>query len=140
MKTRRIRKYTSEINVVPYIDVMLVLLVIFMVTAPLLSQGYQVNLPGISARPFNLDRNTQVVVSITETNDYYYSQGNINKKLNVQEIQERIAELLAEGLKPTIFIKGDRRVEYGTVVSLMAALQRTGVEDVGLLTQPPDTQ
>lgn len=138
MKWRK-RKLIAEINVVPYIDVMLVLLVIFMVTAPLLSQGYQVNLPGTSARPLNIERQTQIVVSITDKNEYYYSQGTINKKLSVAEIQKTIKQLLEKGREPAIFIKGDRRVEYGEVVNLMAALQETGVESVGLLTQPLPT-
>jgi len=134
--TRRKRKLTSEINVVPYIDVMLVLLVVFMVTAPLFSQGYQVDLPAVSARPLNIQQQTQVVISITNQGEYHYSQGSINREVNLNELRDIMTELLKEESKPEIYIKGDKLVAYGEVVNLMASLQRLGIENVGLLTQP----
>ncbi len=133
---RRKRKLTAEINVVPYIDVMLVLLVVFMVTAPLFSQGYHVDLPAASARPLNIQQQTQVVISITNQGEYHYSQGSINKKVNLAELRATMTELLKEEGEPEIYIKGDKLVAYGEVVNLMASLQRLGVENVGLLTQP----
>ena len=136
---RRKRKLMAEINVVPYIDIMLVLLVVFMVTAPLFSQGYQVDLPATAARPFNIKKETQIVVSVTEQREYYYSQGSINKKVTIKELQDIMKSLLKEEQKPAIFVKGDKEVAYGAVISLMDALQKAGVNNVGLLTQPPPT-
>lgn len=133
---RRKRKLTAEINVVPYIDVMLVLLVVFMVTAPLFSQGYQVDLPTVSARPLNIKQQTQVVISITNQGEYHYSQGSINREVNLNELRDIMTEVLKEEGELEIYIKGDKLVAYGEVVNLMASLQRLGIENVGLLTQP----
>ena len=85
---RRKRKLASEINVVPYIDVMLVLLVVFMVTAPLFSQGYQVQLPAVSAQPIKLNKKQQVVVSIAADGKYYYSVGGNNKQASLPELRQ----------------------------------------------------
>lgn len=131
---RRKRKLSSDINVVPYIDIMLVLLVVFMVTAPLFSQGYNVDLPAVNAQPIKLNRQTQVVISVDENGEYYYSTGNQNNKLTLQEIEERIKKLNKEEIE--IFIRGDAKVNYGAVISLMGYLQKAGIDNMGLVTQP----
>ena len=134
---RRKRKLTAEINVVPYIDIMLVLLVVFMITAPLFSQGYQVDLPRTAARPLDLRKENQIVISVTEQREYYLSQGPTNEKVTISELQNIMRSLLEKERKPAIFVKGDREVAYGAVIGLMDALRQAGVNNVGLLTQPP---
>ena len=134
---RRKRKLASEINVVPYIDVMLVLLVVFMVTAPLFSQGYQVQLPAVSAKPIQLNKKQQVVVSVAEDGKYYYAVGGNNKEASLPELRAYLVKLIQEKEEVEVFIKGDTRIAYGRVMELMQAMQQSGIEDVGLVTQPP---
>lgn len=133
--TRRKRKLSSEINVVPYIDIMLVLLVVFMITAPLFSQGYNVDLPSVKAQPLDLRRHTQIVISVTSKGEYYYNAGTANELLSISQIQNRLSELNKEEIE--VFIRGDVAVDYGKVISLMSSLQGSGISNIGLVTQPP---
>ena len=135
-KVRRKRKLSSDINVVPYIDIMLVLLVVFMVTAPLFSQGYNVELPAVNSKPLQLNRQTQVVISITESGVYYYNQGQRNERLTLRQIQTKLQALQKSKDKLEVFIKGDTKIQYGAVMTLMGSLQQSGIENVGLITQP----
>lgn len=132
---RRKRKLSSDINVVPYIDIMLVLLVVFMVTAPLFSQGYSVDLPAVNSQPIKLNRQTQVVISVDEKGEYYYNANGKTTKATLTEIENRLGQLNKEEIE--IFIRGDARVNYGAVVSLMGYLQQVGINNIGLVTQPP---
>ena len=138
----------SEINVVPYIDVMLVLLIIFMITAPLLSQGVSVELPKLSSEPMVPEAdNPPVVISVDKDGNYYIAFGGESiedqeKPVDGQVLVNRVAALLkyaAEQKRPKtrVFVKGDTNVAYGRVVQLMAMLQNAGVEGVGLITEPP---
>jgi len=138
----------SEINVVPYIDVMLVLLIIFMVTAPLLSQGVNVELPKINSEPMIPEaENPPVVISVDREGNYYIDFGGENSEdrtspVDARTLVNRVAALhkYAEEQnrpKTRIFVKGDARVPYGRVVELMSLLQNAGVEGVGLVTEPP---
>ena len=149
MRTRNKKKPMSEINVVPYIDVMLVLLIIFMITAPLLSQGVNVDLPKISSEPMLPEpNNPPVVISVDRQGSYYISYGgeteeDQEKPVAPNILVNRIAALLkyaAEQNRPKtrVFIKGDSNVPYGRVVELMSMLQNAGVDGVGLVTEPPD--
>ena len=130
----------SEINVVPYIDVMLVLLVIFMITAPLLTQGVKVNLPRASAQPLSVKHQEPIVVSVDKKGFYYL---NIDEHPDVsilpQQLVTRIAAELAisrqQGQTRSVLVKGDKDVDYGKVVHAMVLLQRAGVKKVGLMTQ-----
>lgn len=140
---RKRNRSMSEINVVPYIDVMLVLLVIFMITAPLLSQGVHVNLPRARARALSIKHTTPIIVSVDKKGLYYLnSSRNPESPLSAQKLMNRVAAELAvansSGNKITVLVKGDRRVDYARVVQAMVLLQRAGVKQVGLMTASPN--
>ncbi len=140
MRRRNKRKVMSEINVVPYIDVMLVLLVIFMITAPLLSQGVNVELPQAAAKPLPAPDKEPVVISIDGIGNYFVNYGDSqDKPIPLATLVNRVAALRRYQPKIPIYVKGDRKVDYGRVVELMALLQGSGVEGVGLVTTPPGT-
>lgn len=138
-RTKR-RKPVSEINVVPYIDVMLVLLVIFMVTAPLITAGVDVELPVADAEPRSTDEEPPLVASIDRNGNYYLSIGDSRDQSLTED--ELIALVQAQKeQKPDleIVVNGDRDVPYGRVVQLMVLLQQqTGMQRVGLMTQPAE--
>lgn len=127
----------GEINVVPYIDVMLVLLVIFMITAPLLKTGVEVDLPQAEAKPLDTDVQP-IVVSVNAEGDYLLNDQETAK--NLQEIATTVAAMLRlaeeNGEKPSVLVAGDRAVDYGSVVIAIAALKEAGVPQVGLMTEP----
>ncbi|MGD9108822.1 MAG: protein TolR [Gammaproteobacteria bacterium] len=142
MKNYR-RRPIAEINIVPYIDVMLVLLVIFMITAPLLSQGVHVNLPKAQARALSIKQKTPLIVSVDKHGKYYLnSSDNNNISLLPQQLMNRVAAELAlakqNGKSITVLVKGDQAVSYAKVVQAMVLLQRAGVKQVGLMTVDPD--
>ncbi len=128
----------SDINVVPYIDVMLVLLVIFMVTAPLLTQGVLVDLPQAPSAPIDDSKDEPLIVSIKKDGSYYLSVGGNpeeQKALNV--IKETVSKVMRQQPNTPILVWGDTSVPYGVVVSLMTELQNAGAPSVGLVTEPP---
>ena len=130
----------AEINVVPYIDVMLVLLIIFMITAPLLSQGVSVDLPEASTKALATDQPEPIIVSIDAKGNYYLNIAhNTNHPIMANELFNRVAaELrLSQNNKRNVLIKGDRGVDYGRVVQVMALLQQAGASTIGLMTQEP---
>ncbi|SFR48220.1 Cell division and transport-associated protein TolR [Marinobacter daqiaonensis] len=131
------RKPMSEINVVPYIDVMLVLLVIFMVTAPMLTQGVKVDLPETSADPIQAEKETEsVVVSVDANGAYYLEVGDQGSDpMALGQVQEMVGRIMAERTNREVLVRGDQNVDYGTVVRLMSALQRAGATNVGLITE-----
>ncbi|MGD8567512.1 MAG: protein TolR [Gammaproteobacteria bacterium] len=138
----RIRKKPmAEINVVPYIDVMLVLLVIFMITAPLLTQGVSVDLPQASAEPLSKDADEPLIVSVDVQGNYYL---NVGEKPDAAIDSEKMVTMVAAVLrhKPgtPIMIKGDRNVQYEKVVNAMSLLQSAGAPSVGLITRTPEEQ
>ncbi|KGM07593.1 Tol biopolymer transport system, TolR protein [Methylophaga thiooxydans] len=140
-KVRQRRKPMGEINVVPYIDVMLVLLIIFMVTAPLLTQGVKVELPKADAEPVEMpDENTEpLVVSVDVNGNFYVAIGdNQDEPIDAQELMAKTAAVLRRNPKTPVMVKGDNAVNYGYVVSAMAYLQAAGASSVGLITQQPD--
>jgi biopolymer transport protein TolR len=140
MRVRHRKKMMSEINVVPYIDVMLVLLVIFMITAPLLSQGVNVELPQAAAKPLPAPDKEPVVISVDSVGNYFINYGDSqDKPIPLATLVNRVAALRKYQPKIPIYVKGDRKVDYGRVVELMALLQGAGVEGVGLVTTPPGT-
>lgn len=136
--TKRKRRLVAEINVVPYIDVMLVLLIVFMVTAPLLMQGVKVELPEASTAPLDDKDKDPLIVSIKVDGSYYLDLGNGK---NVQEalpsIIDKVAKVLRQQPKTPVLVWGDARVNYGVVVKLMSELQNAGAPSVGLVTEPP---
>ena len=136
----RRRRPMSEINVVPYIDVMLVLLIIFMVTAPLLTQGVKVDLPQAAAEaidPAELKDRPPLVLSIDREGRLFLNQGaEPEKPLEDAMMEARVAALLRRTPGVPVFVKGDRAVSYGRVVEAMTLLQRAGASRVGFLTEP----
>ena len=129
----------SEINVVPYIDVMLVLLIIFMITAPLLSQGVKVELPQAPSEPMPATDREPVIVSIDRAGDFYINYGeDQDQPVTAQALASRIGALLKYQPGIPVYVKGDTGVPYGKVVVVMALLQSAGVNGVGLVTEPPE--
>ncbi len=132
------RKLVAEINVVPYIDVMLVLLIVFMVTAPLLMQGVEVELPQAPSEPIENDQDEPVIVSIKEDSTLYIDLGgDPNQARPLEEIQDIVSRVLSEKPNTPVMVWGDTAVPYGQVVALMTALQNAGAGSVGLVTEPP---
>ena len=129
----------AEINVVPYIDVMLVLLVIFMVTAPLLTQGIDVQLPKAAADPITTEQNNEpLVLSIDADGDLYLSVGDDkDKSIADERVVELASAVLRRNPKTPVLVKADQRVAYGKVVKAMVLLQQAGAANVGFLTEAP---
>jgi len=137
-RIRRRRKPVSEINVVPYIDVMLVLLVVFMVTAPMLTQGVSVDLPEAPSEPLNMkDNQDVVVVSVKADGSYYIDLGSDpEKSVSIDYIADKVAKLMRVKPATPVLVRGDKAVPYGTIVNLMTTLQGAGVPNVGLISEP----
>jgi biopolymer transport protein TolR len=142
-KGRR-RRLMGEINVVPYIDVMLVLLIIFMITAPLLAEGIKVELPKAGARaiPAEMMKDAKpIVLSINESGQLFL---NYNKPedapLSPEQVEAQASAVLRRAPETVVLVRGDYRVAYGEVVSAMTILQRAGADKVGFVTQPPENR
>ena len=131
------RKLVAEINVIPYVDVTFVLLVVFMVTAPLLMQGVQVNLPAVDSAPIKSNDNDPFIVSIKNDGSYWIDQRGENQNENLNEIKQIIEKILSQSPEKQVLIWGDEKVDYGSVVLLMSELQKVGATSVGLITDPP---
>jgi len=138
-RSRSRRKPMSDINVVPYIDVMLVLLVVFMVTAPLLTQGVTVELPEAPSEPLELkDDQETIVVSVKFDGTYYIDLGeNPEAPVPLEFIADRVEKIIRVKPNTPVMIRGDRAVDYGIVVNLMTVLQAAGVPSVGLISEQP---
>jgi len=137
---REKRRPIAEMNVVPYIDVMLVLMVIFMITAPVLSQGVKVDLPKVATAPLKSPKNSEpLIVSIKKNGQYIIERGrNEDKAANLEFVHKYVSKILK--LQPTteVLVRGDEAVAYGKVIKLMATLQSAGVANVGLVTDVPE--
>ncbi|TLF53346.1 protein TolR [Halomonas urmiana] len=132
------RRPMGEINVVPFIDVMLVLLVIFMITAPMLTQGVQVDLPQVTSEPIEeTEDRDPIVVSVDKDGQYYITLGGDESPVSLDEVSERLIILLDRQPGTPVMVRGDRNVPYGQVVTLMSTLQTAGVSNVGLISEPP---
>ncbi|MDE3736046.1 MULTISPECIES: protein TolR [Pseudomonas] len=150
-RTRHKRKPVAEMNVVPYIDVMLVLLVIFMVTAPMLNQGVKVDLPKVSSEALPQDNDSRVLtISIKADKTYYWNmgeevdpdQGKGSETATalpqlVQTVTAIMSQNTSQGKKVQVFVRGDKAVDYGSVMAVMGGLQQAGVGNVGLITEAP---
>ena len=133
---RHRRKPMAEINVVPYIDVMLVLLVIFMVTAPLLTPGVKVDLPQAAASAVdNPDRET-LVVTVDRKGKLFLDE----REIGSEALQAKVAAILRVRPQTPVLIRGDRQAVYNDVVQTMVLLQAAGAPSVGLVTQSPDSR
>jgi biopolymer transport protein TolR len=139
-KTRLRRRPMSEINVVPYIDVMLVLLVIFMVTAPLITQGVKVDLPQANAEVISHESLEPVIITVDQFGDLYVDFGEKkDEPVDPQELVTRLQAVLKYKPDTPIMVKGDARVSYGDIVEAMVLAQAAGAPSVGLITTPPET-
>ena len=137
---RKRRHLLAEMNVVPYIDVMLVLLVIFKVTAPMLTQGIKVELPEISSDSINVDSAEPMIVSIKRNGDYWLKQGDKpDKQMKLADLTQTLQAVQQTQPKMQVLLNGDKNVPYGDVVKLMASLQQANILRVGLLTETPST-
>ena len=131
------RRPMSDINVVPYIDVMLVLLVIFMVTAPLMTQGIRVDLPAANSEAIAIDELQQVlVVSINREVQYFLNLGGEETAVALSLLAEQVSKIKAANSNLQVLVEGDADIAYGRVIDLMDLLQKIGIGDVGLVTQP----
>jgi biopolymer transport protein TolR len=129
----------SQINVVPYIDVMLVLLIIFMITAPLVTQGVAVELPQADAELMQQDEVEPLIVTVDRQGLLYINVGEGKETpLDADEVQLRVAAVLRNQPKTPVMVRGDREVEYGSVVQAMVLLQAAGAPSVGLITETPE--
>ena len=132
------RRAVSEINVVPYIDVMLVLLIIFMITAPIVQQGVEVELPKLSANSLPPEQQEPVILTVSKAGDYYLNVGNnLKKPVTDDVVIQRVSLVLKQKPQTPVLVRGDKNVDYGAVTTAMALLQSAGVEKVGLMTDQP---
>jgi biopolymer transport protein TolR len=140
MMPQQRRKPMAEINVVPYIDVMLVLLIIFMVTAPMLIQGVQVDLPETTSEPISQDKDVEPITVSVDSNCAYFLEigGNESEPMALDEIREQVSKILSQRTNAEVLVRGDEYVDYGMVVRLMAELQAAGASGIGLITDAPD--
>lgn len=139
MYVRKRRRPVSEINVVPYIDVMLVLLIIFMVTAPLVTQGVKVDLPKAEAQPLEEESKPPLVASVDAKGQYFLNVGESQQEpMSAVDLATLVAAHLQVEPGTPVVVKGDGAVAYSQVVQLMVLLQRAGASSVGLMTTPPE--
>jgi biopolymer transport protein TolR len=138
-RKQKTRRPMAEINVVPYIDVMLVLLVIFMITAPLLTQGVKVDLPQADAEPIEEDAKRPLVVSINNEGGFFITYDD-DRTLAVddEDMLHKTAAIISINKGIPVLVKGDRNVPYGRVVEAMVILQQAGAPSVGLITETPE--
>jgi biopolymer transport protein TolR len=150
-RIRKRRKPVAEMNVVPYIDVMLVLLVIFMVTAPMLNQGVKVDLPKVSSQALPQDNESRVLtISIKADQTYYWNMGEevdpdqgkgSESSTELPQLIAAVSSILGansgQGKAVQVFVRGDKRVPYEAVMKVMGGLQQAGVSNVGLITEAP---
>jgi biopolymer transport protein TolR len=142
MRKAKRRKPMAEINVVPYIDVTLVLLIIFMITTPMLQTGVEVDLPKAeSATVEQKEGVPPIVISIKKEGQYYINVDGVTDDLvQPEEINARVEAVLSNNKSPQVLINADKSIDYGSVVTVMASLKNAGVPNVGLMTKSDDDQ
>ncbi|UCG06794.1 MAG: protein TolR [Desulfobacterales bacterium] len=126
-------RFMSDINVTPFVDVMLVLLIIFMVTAPMMMQGVDVSLPETTSEPLNSEQE-HLVITIDKDNKVYIN----DYQVTVDFLKEKLAKILEGRRDREVFLKADKDISYGTVVQVMAEIKGAGVEKLGMVTVPAD--
>ncbi len=131
------RKPMAEINVVPYIDVTFVLLIIFMITAPLVQTGVEVDLPQAEAKTVDSQDIPPLIITVDKRGQYFIDAGdNENTPVAAEDLLVMVAAVLRQRPETQVYIRGDKQVDYGKVVTVMSALKNAGVKAVGLMTQP----
>ncbi|MDP6414337.1 MAG: ExbD/TolR family protein [Gammaproteobacteria bacterium] len=137
---RKKRKPMSEINVVPYIDVMLVLLIVFMVTAPMLNQGIDVDLPQANNEPLDIDENLEtLVVSVTSNDEYFLSigaTGDERESMTLETVGQRVSQIKNANPSIQILIEGDAGANWQAMITLITTLNQAGVDNPNFITQP----
>ncbi len=140
MKVRKRHKPMAEINVVPYIDVMLVLLIVFMVTAPLLNQGIEVELPEANNEPLAIDQNIEtLVVSITSNGEYYLSvgaTGDDRRPVTLETLSDQVGRIMSANPRIQVLVEGDSSASWGAMITLITTLNQAGVSNPSFITQP----
>ncbi|MCP4388082.1 MAG: protein TolR [Gammaproteobacteria bacterium] len=135
------RRSVSEINVVPYIDVMLVLLIIFMVTAPLLKQGVDVDLPTAPANPLDVDSPEPIVITVDREGLMFLNIAiNPDADISADSLVKQVKAALSREPKRPVMVRGDANGPYQNVVGTLVLLQQANVESVGLVTEPEETR
>lgn len=137
------RRPISEMNLVPYIDVMLVLVIILMITAPLLTQGVQVNLPQASAKALPPQKEMPIIVSVNQRGDLFLNTSKTPEQpITPQDLMSSVSTQIQTALtakkEQDVFVKGDRDANYGKIMEAMVLLQKAGAANVGLITKNPD--
>jgi biopolymer transport protein TolR len=130
-RTQREHRVFSEINVTPFVDVMLVLLVIFMVTAPMLEQGIDVDLPETTTQPLQM-REEPLILSVKKDGTYHLAR----QAIPLEELQTKLAAIFSATDEREIYLRADKDAPYGTVVKAMAAARLAGAKTVGIVTEP----
>ena len=125
------KRLLSEINVTPFVDVMLVLLVIFMVTAPMMQEGVDVNLPQAQGKSLP-SKEKRVTISITDKREIYIN----DRKTQLDQLEDALKKIFQNRLDKQIFLRADEIVPYGYVVKAMAAIRNAGIEQLGMVTAP----
>lgn len=137
MSAAKRRKVMSEINVVPYIDVMLVLLVIFMVAAPLINQGIKIDLPKSDSKPLDIQEDEPIlVISVKKDSTYYINVGNEERPVSLEYLGEQAGKIIKENPTITVFIEGDRSLPYDVIINTMNIMQSAGATNLNLITEP----
>jgi biopolymer transport protein TolR len=140
-RVRSRKRHIAEINVIPYIDVMLVLLVIFMITAPLLNQGVEIELPQAAAEPLPPSEQRTLVLDIDQAGQYYlYLVGDAVEPMDAERVLAKAMAVLSRDPQTSVLVKADAAIDYGIVVQAMTLLQQAGAAKIGLSTQPPESQ
>ncbi len=137
----------AQINIVPYIDVMLVLLVIFMMTTPIIEQGIDVDLPAAEAQMIDFTEQQPTIITINRAGEYFINsmadegaEVSSGERLPLGRIAARVQARLQAFPQMKVFVRGDREVAYGSVIALMSFLQKNGVDKVGIVTESPDAK
>lgn len=140
-KSRKRRGPMAEINVVPYIDVTFVLLMIFMITAPLVQTGVDVDLPQADAEQVDVQEQTPVIVSVKKDGSFYLNVGGNDEDaetpIDEETLVSRVSAVFRNNPKAQLYVRGDHEVDYGSIVKVMVELKKTGAPKVGLMTAPP---
>tara|TARA_Y200000002_G_C22501615_1_gene587421 strand:- start:91 stop:510 length:420 start_codon:yes stop_codon:yes gene_type:complete len=138
MRTRNPKKYLAEINVIPYVDIMLVLLLIFMVTAPFLIQGINIDLPQVDSAPIEDFENNSLTISIDSTGNYFLELDSFkNIPMDLDTLKSELVKIIPKN-KIEIFIRADSQVIFNEVALLMSSLQKLKPNSINFLTEPKD--
>jgi len=143
MFSRRSRRPMADINLVPFIDVMLVLLVIFMITTPLLTQGVKIDLPQTASKAIPPDQKEPLIVTVDSTGNFYLNiSAKPNQPITARALSTFVTQQLSDNSveQRPVLVRGDKNANYGKVVEAMVLLQQAGAKSVGLITQQPGSE